>query len=224
MVSGLRVLHKDEQKMRLFCKMAIGSLLIVILGSNPVLSDNSSAIGVVEGFQSSLLDVMKRAKKLGVKGRYEVLRPVIENRFHLPLMIATASAPYWKAGSRNERSKLLAAFRHMSASALATMFDGYSDEIFKIERERTTSGRVVIVDTQIVRKKNDPVNISYAAVELKDRWWIIDVIVSGGISEVKARRSEYSAHLKKGGLDRLAAALEATSDRLLSGKEKVKTQ
>jgi len=205
--------------MRFFCKMAIGSLLIVILGSNPVLSDNSSAIGVVEGFQSSLLDVMKRAKKLGVKGRYEALGPVIENRFHLPLMIATASAPYWKAGTPEQRSKLLAAFRHMSASTLATLFDGYGNEIFKIERERKTSGRVVIVDTQIIGKKNDPVNISYAAVELKDRWWIIDVIVSGGISEVKARRSEYSAFLKEGGLDRLAAEFEAASVRLLSGKE-----
>ncbi len=210
--------------MRLLCKMSIGSLLIVILGSTPVLSDNSSAKGVVEGFQTGLLDVMKRAKKLGVKGRFETLSPIIENRFHLPLMIATASAPYWKAGSREQRSKLLAAFHRMSASTLATLFDGYNDEYFRIERERKTSGRVVIVDTQIIRKKDDPVNISYATVDLKDRWWIIDVIVSGGISEVKARRSEYSAFLKKGGLDRLAAAFESSADRLLSGKEKAKVR
>ena len=207
--------------MQLFCKLAIGSLLIVILGSTPVLSDNSSAMGVVEGFQASLLDVMKRAKILGVKGRFEVLGPIIKNRFHQPLMIATASAPYWKAGSREQRSNLLAAFRRMSASTLATLFDEYNDEIFRIERERKTSGRVVIVDTQIIRKKNDPINISYAAVDLKGRWWIIDIIVSGGISEVKVRRNEYGAFLKQGGLDRLAAALEETADRLLSGKDEV---
>ncbi len=207
--------------MQLFCILAIGSLLIVYLGSTPVLSDNSSAMGVVEGFQASLLDVMKRAKILGVKGRFEALGPIIENRFHQPLMIATASAPYWKAGSREQRSNLLAAFRRMSASTLATLFDEYNDEIFRIERERKTSGRVVIVDTQIIRKKNDPINISYAAVDLKGRWWIIDIIVSGGISEVKVRRNEYGAFLKQGGLDRLAAALEETADRLLSGKDEV---
>lgn len=210
--------------MRQFCKLAMGSLLIVILGTNPVLSDNSNARGAVKGFQASLLDVMKRAKKLGVQGRFEALAPIIENRFHLPLMIATASAPYWKAGSFAQRSKLLAAFHRMSASTLATLFDGYNGEYFRIERERKTSGRVLIVDTQIIRKKNDPVNISYVAVNLKDRWWIIDVVVSGGISEVKARRSEYRAFLKKGGLNRLAAALEATADRLLSGKEKYKAR
>ena len=161
---------QGQQKMRHFCKMAMGSLLMVILASTPALSDNSSANGIVEGFQASLLDVMKRAKKLGVHGRFEELTPIIRNRFHLPLMIATASAPYWKAGSHEQQSKLLAAFPRMSVSTLATLFDGYSEEYFRTERERKTSGRVVIVDTQIIRKKNDPVNISYVAVDMKDRW------------------------------------------------------
>lgn len=210
--------------MRQYCRMAMGSLLIVFLGATPVLSDNSSPRGAVEGFQESLLDVMKQAKKLGLNGRYKALAPIIERRFHLPLMVATASAPYWKAGSRGQRTRLLAAFHRMSASALATLFDDYNGEIFRVQRARKTSGRVVIVDTQIIRKKDDPVDISYVAVNLKQRWWIIDIIVSGGISEVKSRRSEYSALLKKGGLDRLTAALESKADRLLSGKEKIRVQ
>lgn len=207
--------------MQFICRAVIASLLVALLGTTPVLADNSSARGVVEGFQASLLGVMKRAKKLDVKSRFGELEPVIGDRFHLPLMIATATAPYWKAGSREQRSKLLAAFRRMSASALATLFDGYDGEYFQTERERKTSGPVVIVDTQIIRKKKDPVNISYVSVKLKNRWWIIDVIVAGGISEIRARRSEYSALLKKEGLDGLAAALAQSADRLLSGKEKI---
>jgi phospholipid transport system substrate-binding protein len=219
----INALRKDAKKMRILFNTVIGSALFVILSSNAALADNSSAIGVVKGFQASLLEVMKSAKNLGVKGRYEALKPVIEDRFHQTLMIGTASAPYWKAGSSEQRSKLLAAFRRMSASALATLFDDYNDEMFRIERERKTPRRVVIVDTKIIRKKKDPVDISYVAVYLKDRWWIIDIIVSGGISEVKSRKSEYSALLNKGGLDRLTAALDAKADRLLSGKEKIVT-
>ena len=112
------MLRKDEQRMQLFCKMAIGSLLIVILGSTPVLSDNSSAMGVVEGFQASLLDVMKRAKILGVKGRFEALGPIIENRFHQPLMIATASASDPKRRART--SKRLRAVRPCWTSRVPT--------------------------------------------------------------------------------------------------------
>lgn len=198
----------------------MGSLLIVILGATPVLADNSTAKETVEGFQASLLSVMKRAKKLGIKGRYEALAPIIKYRFHLPLMVATATAPYWKAGTGAQRTRLLAAFHRMSASALATLFDDYDGERFRVERERTATGRLVIVDTKIIRRKDDPVDISYVAVKLRNRWWIIDIIVSGGISEVKSRRSEYRALLRKGGLDRLSGALEAKADRLLSGKEK----
>lgn len=210
--------------MRWFCKIAVGSLLIVVLGANPVLSKNLGAKELVAAFQASLLDVMKRAKKLSVKGRFDILGPIIEDRFHLPLMIATASAPYWKEGSAEQRTKLLAAFRRMSASTLATLFDDYNGEIFRIERERKSSGRVVIVDTQIVRKRKDPVNISYVAADLQGRWWLIDIIVSGGISEVKVRRNEYRTFLKEGGLDRLTAALEAKADGLLSGTENVTTR
>ena len=204
---------------RPFWTPVIGSLLIVILGPLPAWSDNSSAAGVVEGFQASLVDVMKRAKKLGVKGRYDVLGPVIEQSFHQPLMIATASAPYWRAGTSEQRAGLLKAFRRMSASTLATLFDDYNGEIFRVERVRKTPGRVVIVDTQIIRTADDPVDISYVAVELNNRWWIIDIIVSGGISEVKSRLGEYGAFLREGGLDSLTAALNRRADRLLSGQE-----
>jgi len=200
-------------------KMVFGASLFVLLGSSPVLSNSATARGVVDGFQTSLVEVMKRAKTLGVKGRYDVLKPVIENRFHQTLMIATATAPYWKAGTSQQRSNLLAAFRRMSASTLATLFDGYNGERFVVQRVRKITGPVVIVDTQIVRKTEPPVDISYVAVDLKKRWWIIDVIVAGGISEVKARKSEYSALLKKGGLDRLAAKLDTRAKRLLSSGE-----
>lgn len=205
--------------MRKVCKITIGMVLIVILSAPTALSDNSSAKGVVRDFQASLLELMKNASELGVQGRFEALGPVIENRFHLPLMVATASAPYWKAGTAAQRSKLVMAFRRMSASTLATLFDSYNGETFQIERERQTSGPAVIVDTKIIRKKKDPVEISYVAVKLKRRWWIIDIIISGGISEIKVRRNEYRALLKQGGLTRLTAALNTRAERLLSGKE-----
>ena len=56
--------------------------------------------------------------------------------------------------------------------------------------------------------------------KIQGRWWIIDVIVAGGISEVKVRKNEFSAVLKKGGLDELISVLNARADALLSGKEK----
>jgi phospholipid transport system substrate-binding protein len=207
--------------MRLNSKTFICPLLVVLISASPILADVLSPKSVVEGFQAHLLDVMKRAKTLGVKGRFSALKPVIESVFHQPLMLATATAPYWRNGSPQQKSKLLAAFRRMSASTLATLFDGYSGEYFVFRRQRIPSPQVTIVDAQIIRQDASPVNISYVTAKFKSRWWIIDVIVSGGISEVKSRRSEYSAFLRDGGIDLLTAELNTTADKLLSGRAKV---
>lgn len=177
---------------------------------------------LVARFQDALLQSMREGKTLGLNERYVRLRPLIEDIFHLPLMIATASAPYWRQGKPEERRALLAQFERMSVSSVATLFDDYDNETFEVVRERAGRGPIVLVDTRIVRTKDDPVEITYVTAHLRDRWWIIDVIVGGGISEIKVRRAEYLALLKQGGLPSLTRALSAKADRLLSGKEKAR--
>jgi phospholipid transport system substrate-binding protein len=196
------------------------ALLLFLVSPISVSAQGKSATETVSAFQQSLVAVMQNAKELGVKGRFDSLAPIIEKTFYLPVMISTASGHFWRAGTAEQRKRLLAAFRRMSVSSVATLFDGYDGETFRVVRERKTNGPTVLVDTEIGRKNDDPVEISYVSVNLRGRWWIIDVIVGGGISEVTVRRSEYLAILKDGGHEKLIAALEAQADRLLAGKEK----
>lgn len=202
---------------RLF-RSLIALPVIAVLCAAPTAGSAGDASAVVRSFQAVLLDAMRQAKALGVKGRYEKLGPAIEAAFHLPLMAATASAPYWHDGTAAQRSRLLAAFHRMSASTVATLFDDYGGETFRIVRERETAGPTVLVDTQVVRPEDDPIDITYVAARLRDRWWIIDLVVGGGISEVRVRRNEYARFLSEGGLDRLTQALDEQADRLLSRK------
>jgi phospholipid transport system substrate-binding protein len=201
-----------------FFQTLVVSILVGVLCAAPTASRAGDASEVVRGFQAALLDTMKNARTLGVRGRFEKLGPAIENSFHLPLMVATASAPFWRAGTAAQRERLLAAFRRMSASTVATLFDDYEGESFRIVRERKATGPTVLVDTQILRHGSDPVDVTYVAARMRDRWWLIDIVVEGGISEIKIRRNEYAGYLREGGLDRLAQALEDRATRLLSGK------
>ena len=192
--------------------------VIGVLAAVPASASAADASPVVQGFQAVLPDTMKQAKALGVKGRYERLGPAIKEAFHLPLMMATASAPYWRDGTAAQRTRLLAAFQRMSASTVATLFDDYGGETFRVVRERKSAGPTVLVDTQVVRPGDDPVDITFVAARLQERWWIIDLIVGGGISEVRVRRNEYMRFLREGGLDRLAQALDEQADHLLARK------
>ena len=158
-------------------------------------------------------------------GSVQVSDAVFGADYNEPLIhqVVTAYMAGARAGTRAQRSRLLTSFQHMSASAVATFFDRYDNESFRIVRERKSNGPTVLVDTQITRPRKDPVDISYVVAKLRDRWWVIDIIIGGGISEIKVRRNEYATLLKEGGLDRLASELNAKAERLLSGKETVET-
>ena len=205
-------------------KELVWSVLIIFVCALPAHADPRGPGAIVKSFQASLLATIKDAEKIGVKGRYNIIAPAIEKTFHLPLMVATATAPYWRAATSAQRSELIQAFRDMSATIVATLFDSYGGEAFSVIRERKSSGPTVLVDTQISIPNDNPVNITYVAARIRDRWWLIDIIVEGGISEVKVRRNEYIALLKEGGLPRLTRELRSKSARLLTKNKSAKAK
>ncbi len=197
---------------------SLGLILALAGGLNaaPALAADHDATARVTRFQHDLLKVMKRAEALGISGRSAELQPVIESAFHLPLMLATSSGRHWRGANGEQRANLLEAYTKMSVSTLAALFDGYSGETFETLRQRKASKRTVLVDTRINRPDDDPVNITYVAARIQGRWWIIDVIVAGGISEVTVRRSEYNLILNKDGITGLIKALQNKSDQLIT--------
>jgi phospholipid transport system substrate-binding protein len=197
----------------------LGVLCLVPLTSTKAAPD--SAVGVVKDFQAGVLEFLKKVNTLDVRGLFGLVAPLTQQNMHLPLMVATASSPYWQAGSRTQKANLVKAFHRMGASSIVTLFNEYDGEVFRIWRSRKTSGPIVLVDTKIGNPKDqDPTEVTYVTAKIQGRWWIIDVIVAGGISEVKVRKNEFSAVLKRGGLDELISVLNTRANRLLSGKEK----
>ncbi|MDA0997898.1 MAG: ABC transporter substrate-binding protein [Proteobacteria bacterium] len=175
----------------------------------------NEASAAVAAFQAELLDVMRNADKLGVKGRYQRLTPVIERTFNMPLMASIAAGPYWAQGSVAERRAMSAAFLKMSAATLATLLDGYTDEVFDVVGQRAGPQGTTLVDTMLRRKGESDINISYVAHASQGRWQLIDVIVDAGISELKVRISEYRSTLKRQGLKGLVDLLNKTADKLV---------
>ncbi len=171
---------------------------------------------IVTSFHEALLDVMKQATKLGVKGRYEKLAPVIEKGFHLRLMAQVATGSFWRKADAAESKTLVAAFSHLSISTYAAQFDGYSGQIFKTDGEKPGPQKTTLITTRIINPGSDAVEITYVTRKIKGAWRIIDVLLSGGISELAVRRSEYRKILKTGGIPGLIKTLNDKAEHLLS--------
>ncbi len=192
------------------------AVLFVLVAAIPAGAAEVEPRVLVERFQGNLLAVMKEAETLGVKGRYDRLVSSIEETFYLPLMIRIASGPYWKGANQTQRSRLISAFRRMSVSRVATLFDAYAGETFEAIGEKPGPQNTLLVETRIVIPDKSSVNLTYVAKAIKERWRLIDVIVDDGISELSVRRSEYRRVLQKEGVDGLIATLNKKADELIA--------
>jgi phospholipid transport system substrate-binding protein len=74
-----------------------------------------------------------------------------------------------------------------------------------------------LVRTRLVQGNGKVVNLNYLMRKTPDGWKIADVYLDGTISELAARRAEFSSILKSGGPDVLASSLRQKADKLLSG-------
>jgi phospholipid transport system substrate-binding protein len=190
------------------------SIVVGIVGITEAATATPSE--VVEKFQANLLKVMKDAENLSVRQRYEQLAPSVETAFHLPLMIQIATAGHWAQATPSERVQLVGAFRRMSATTLATLFDSYDGEQFQTVAEKPGPQNTQLVMTKLTKSDKSTVSIAYVARKFDDGWRMIDVIIDNGISELKVRRSEYNLVLKNDGIAGLVALLNRKADELIS--------
>jgi phospholipid transport system substrate-binding protein len=169
----------------------------------------------VREFYGALLATMKQAERLGTQGRYDKLAPAIRSTFDLAAMTRIAVGPDWKAIPPEQQSALIENFSRMTIATYASRFDGYSGERFDVEptSEARSSGR--IVRTRLIPSTGDPVTLNYLMRGSEDTWKIVDVYLTGTISELATRRSEFVAILKTGGPDALIESLRQQGTKLL---------
>ena len=182
----------------------------------PAAAQEDPARAVIQRFQENLLAVMKEAKSLGVTGRYQRLQPRIEEAFHLPLMIRVATGSFWRKADKEQRSRLVAAFKRLSISTYANRFDGYSGQVFEIVDQRPGPQKTVLVKTRIVSPGDSPARLTYVVKEYKGQWRIVDILLDNDISELAVRRSEYRRLLRNKGVDGLIATLNDKADGLVA--------
>lgn len=202
---------------RRFFTFGLGPLLTAMVLLAPSAGwAQSSPSDIVTAFHESLLGVMKEAKTLGAKGRFEKLASPLKQNFHFRLMTQVAAGSYWRKSGPTQIDRLVDAFTRLSISTYASRFDGYSGQSFETEGEKPGPQKTILVKTRIIDPGSDPVDLTYVTRKIKGEWRIIDVLLDTGISELAVRRSEYRRVLKTGGIDGLIDTLNRKADQLLS--------
>jgi phospholipid transport system substrate-binding protein len=168
---------------------------------------------VVRHFYGQLLDTMQHAATLAAKGRYQKLEPVVLSTFDVPFMARLSIGPLWARLTTEQKRRAATAYGRYVTAVYATRFDGYSGERFEVLGEQQIK-HGTLVRSQIVKSNGEPVSINYVLHDNDIGWQIRDAYLSGSISELATRRSEFSAILRSNGIDALIASLNKKADDL----------
>jgi phospholipid transport system substrate-binding protein len=166
-------------------------------------------------FYDVLLATMKDGSKLGFAGRRDRLAPAVRKAFDLALMTRLIAGLQWPSFSPEDQQKLVDAFASFSIANYASQFDDYSGEQFKVDpKSDPAPGNDVIVHTQLIQSNGKPVQLDYLMRSSDGAWRIIDVYLEGTVSQLAARRSEFSSVLRQNGVGGLIAVLKEKTAQL----------
>ena len=174
-----------------------------------------AAVARIRAFYDALLSVMKQGEKLGIRGRYEKLAPTVRSTFDLAAMTRIAVGPEWNSIPPEQQAALIEHFTQMTIATYANRFDAYSGERFEVEPavEARNTGR--IVHTKLFPSTGEPVTLNYLMRGSGEGWSVVDVYLTGTISELATRRSEFGAILKSGGPNALIESLRQQTEKLM---------
>lgn len=194
------------------CLLLIG--LAVAGGfSSTARAEAEAAPAAAQRLCDALLGAMKAGTSLDFAGRRDLLAPEIQRDFDLAFMIRIIVGPPWRSLTPGDQQKLADAFSAYSIATYAQRFHAWSGEHFAVDPSPTALPRGdCVVHTKLFTGDPTPVQLDYLMRKTGDRWRIIDVYLNGTISEVAARRSEYTTILRQGGAPALIALLAGKTE------------
>lgn len=163
----------------------------------------------VQVFYDTLLQIMQQGEQLGFDGRYKKLEPVIHDTFDVPTMAKIAIGAEWTKFTPEQKEKLLTVFDQYMVTTYAARFKSYKNQKFEVGEVKEPAKDRQLVETRLVRSNGEPIALNYLFRPAADgNWKIIDVYLSGAISEMARMRSDFSSTVVGSGADGITKALE----------------
>jgi phospholipid transport system substrate-binding protein len=186
----------------------LATLLAVALGGAVHCAAADKPPATAQDLCGALIAAMKAGPSISFSAREQMLAPVIRRDFDLGLMSRIVVGPPWRELGPDDRKAVTEAFSEYSIASYAQRFRSFSGERFEVDPKATgMPDGDSIVHTKLFTGDPEPVQLDYLMRQSGGKWRIIDVFLSGTISELAARRSEYSLVMRTGGAPALVDLL-----------------
>lgn len=164
---------------------------------------------IMQAFYDTLLETMKQGDALGFEGRYKKLEPVIHQTFDVPIMAKIAIGGEWTNFPADKKTSVLDVFDRYMVTTYAARFHTYKGQKFEVGEVKDPAESRKLVETKLYKSNGEPISLNYLFRPSADgSWKVIDIYLSGTISEMARMRSDFADTVTGGGADALIKALE----------------
>ncbi|GAA0586480.1 ABC transporter substrate-binding protein [Rhizomicrobium electricum] len=191
------------------------AMTTALLTAGVVAHAEDAAVAPVQSFYDGLLSTMKQGKSLGIKGRFEKLKPVIEASFDMPGMTRLSVGPAWNTMSDADHAALTKALTRYTVASYASNFKSFDGEKFVVEPAAKDRNADKVVFSKLIAG-NETIPFNYLMRKNGASWKVIDIYLNGFVSQMAKQRSDFSSTVTAGG----AAALEKKINTLADGMMK----
>ena len=190
------------------------SLAMALATAGVVAHAEDAAVAPVQSFYDALLSSMKQGKALGLKGRYEKLKPVIESAFDLPGMTRLSVGPAWNTMSDADHEALTKALTRYTVASYASNFKAFDGEKFVVEPAAKDRNSDKVVFSKLIAG-SDTIPFNYLMRKNGASWKVIDIYLNGFVSQMAKQRSDFGATVQSGGAAALEKKINSLADNLM---------
>ncbi|MDQ3185695.1 MAG: HpnM family protein [Pseudomonadota bacterium] len=200
----MKVLHAVKAALHL---PVIVAMLLVSPGSWAETPESGGPKQVVDRLQESLIKAMHEGRKLGYRGRFELLAPAVDQTHDLDFIARTTLGANWTQLDAGQQHTFTDIFRKLSIGTYAGWFKKHDGERFEFLEQQSMPRNQVMVRSRLVPLKGEPVRFDYILRQGKDGWRIVNVLADG-VSDLALKRVEYRAILQRDGFPTLIDMLK----------------
>ena len=165
-------------------------------------------VELIKAFYATLLDCMQNGPALGFDGRYQKIEPVLNNTFDVATMCKISVGPEWTKMAGDKKGAVLVTFNKYMVTTYAARFKEFKNQKFEVGEAKAAGDGRTLVESKLIRSNGEPVELNYLFRYNKNVWRVIDIYLSGSISQMAQMRSDFAKTVVEGGPDALIKSLE----------------
>ena len=201
----------DRRRFWLTAGLVVLALVAAITTVRPAVAAAAEPNGFVERLTNQVLDQLKSdsAVQRGDQGRISaIVDTTIMPNVDFARMTALSVGRGWRDATPDQKAQLSKEFRTLLVRTYSGAFSAVRDQTVRMRpfRGDAAADKEVVVRSEIVQPRGEPIQIDYRMSRAADSWKIFDVNVMG-VWLVQTYRNQFAQEITKGGVDGLIRSL-----------------